>query len=156
MDMLARYEKLFKYDEWANREVTGGLRQASTVPARSLKLLAHILGTEYLWFYRLKKEKSAVAVWPEFSVMECERHCGLLAQTWSGYLTGLEARGLSATVEYKNTQGELWSSAVEDILTHVIMHSAYHRGQIASDMRNSGLLPVYTDFIHAVRQGLVK
>jgi uncharacterized damage-inducible protein DinB len=156
MDMLARYQTLFKYDEWANREVIGGLRQASTVPARSLKLLAHILGTEYLWFSRLKVEKSAVAVWPEFSLLECERHARLLPQIWSGYLNRLEASGLSATVDYKNTKGESWSSVVEDILMHVIMHSAYHRGQIASDMRNSGLVPVYTDFIHPVRQGLVK
>jgi uncharacterized damage-inducible protein DinB len=29
----------------------------------------------------------------------------------------------------------------------------YHRGQIAADMRASGVEPVYTDFIHAVRQG---
>jgi uncharacterized damage-inducible protein DinB len=36
------------------------------------------------------------------------------------------------------------------------MHSAYHRGQIASQMRASGKTPAYTDFIHGVRQGLVK
>lgn len=43
-----------------------------------------------------------------------------------------------------------------DILTHVLMHSAYHRGQIASHMRANGKTPAYTDFIHAVRQGFVK
>ena len=42
------------------------------------------------------------------------------------------------------------------MLTHVVMHSAYHRGQIASHMRESGLTPAYTDFIHGIRQGLVK
>jgi uncharacterized damage-inducible protein DinB len=35
------------------------------------------------------------------------------------------------------------------------MHSAYHRGQIAADMRAAGFEPVYTDFIHAVRQGYI-
>jgi uncharacterized damage-inducible protein DinB len=35
------------------------------------------------------------------------------------------------------------------------MHSAYHRGQIASHMREQGQAPAYTDFIHAVRQGHV-
>jgi uncharacterized damage-inducible protein DinB len=38
----------------------------------------------------------------------------------------------------------------------VIMHSAYHRGQIASDMRAAGFTPAYTDFIHAIRQGFVE
>jgi uncharacterized damage-inducible protein DinB len=41
---------------------------------------------------------------------------------------------------------------VEEILTHVTIHSAYHRGQIASDVRSAGLEPAYTDYIHAVRQ----
>jgi len=44
---------------------------------------------------------------------------------------------------------------VEDILTHVTIHSAYHRGQIASDLRAAGQAPAYTDFIHAVRLGLI-
>ena len=38
---------------------------------------------------------------------------------------------------------------------HVLMHSAYHRGQIALEMRAAGMEPAYTDFIQAVRQGLV-
>jgi uncharacterized damage-inducible protein DinB len=37
----------------------------------------------------------------------------------------------------------------------VLLHSAYHRGQIASFMRASGDTPAYTDFILAVRQGLI-
>ena len=51
---------------------------------------------------------------------------------------------------------EAYDSLVRDILTHVFMHSAYHRGQIASDMRQAGFVPAYTDFIHGVRQGLVE
>jgi uncharacterized damage-inducible protein DinB len=47
-------------------------------------------------------------------------------------------------------------SAVQDVLTHVVLHSAYHRGQIASLMRAGGAVPAYTDFIHAVRQGFVE
>jgi uncharacterized damage-inducible protein DinB len=45
---------------------------------------------------------------------------------------------------------------VEDVLTHVLFHSAYHRGQIALQMRASGAEPAYTDFIHAVRKGFVE
>ena len=45
---------------------------------------------------------------------------------------------------------------MEDILTHVVLHSAYHRGQIASQMRAGGAPPAYTDFIHAARQGLIE
>ena len=44
----------------------------------------------------------------------------------------------------------------KDVLTHVILHSAYHRGQVALAMRAAGMEPAYTDFIHAVRQGFVE
>jgi uncharacterized damage-inducible protein DinB len=83
---------------------------------------------------------------------------------WRDYLidlsgqrtTGLRARSLRDNVKYRNSKGEPWSSRVEDILIHVLFHSAYHRGQIALQMRASGLTPAYTDFIHAVRQGFVE
>ena len=39
---------------------------------------------------------------------------------------------------------------------HVIMHSAYHRGQIAADVRAAGLTPAYTDFIHQRAPGIHK
>ena len=53
-------------------------------------------------------------------------------------------------------ENELWSSRVGDILMHVLFHSAYHRGQIALQMRASGVAPAYTDYIHAVRQEFVE
>ena len=43
-----------------------------------------------------------------------------------------------------------------DILSHVVLHASYHRGQIASAMREAGGTPAYTDFIHAVRSGLIE
>jgi uncharacterized damage-inducible protein DinB len=54
-----------------------------------------------------------------------------------------------------DNQGESFINAIEDILQQVITHSAYHRGQIATDLRSAGFTPAYTDFIHAVRNGLV-
>jgi uncharacterized damage-inducible protein DinB len=58
-------------------------------------------------------------------------------------------------VGYRNSKGEPWTSTVGDILTHVVTHSAYHRGQVASELRAAGFIPAYTDFIHAVRQGFL-
>jgi uncharacterized damage-inducible protein DinB len=68
----------------------------------------------------------------------------------------LPPAGLDETVDYVNSKGEPWTSSVEDILTHTVLHSSYHRGQIASDMRASGHAPAYTDYIHARRRGFVE
>ncbi len=149
---LHDFRRMFSYDEWANREVLASFKAAGTPPTRSLSLLAHILGTEYVWYSRLQRETSPIAVWPQLTVANCEQHVVALKSIWDDYLGELTADGLQSAVAYKNTKGESFTSAVADVLLHVVMHSAYHRGQIATDMRAHGHTPAYTDFIHAVRQ----
>jgi uncharacterized damage-inducible protein DinB len=152
--MLDKLRQLFRYDDWANREVLAAFPVPP--PPRSLKLLAHIIGTEYCWYSRIKGEKAPIAIWPDLVVDGCRDHISRLSRIWSRDLAGMDEAALRVGVTYKNTKGEPWTNSVEDILTHVIMHSAYHRGQIAADMRASGHTPAYTDFIHAVRQKLLE
>ena len=149
---IDNFRRLFRYDHWANQEVLHFLKAAKDAPARSLGLLAHILGAEYIWHSRLVQEPSPLAVWPQLTVAVCEHHVLALKGVWEGYLNNLGPDGLAASASYTNTKGEVFTSAIADILMHVVMHSAYHRGQIAADMRASGHTPAYTDFIHAVRQ----
>ena len=143
-------QHLFNYDEWANLEVLRVLRSSAT--ERSQKLLAHILSAERLWLERLQDKPPGRAVWPEFSLDQCEKEIKDLAAEWKRVL---QSADLDREVNYKNSKGEPWTSRVGDILLHVITHSAYHRGQVAADLRAAGLQPAYTDFIHGVRQGLV-
>lgn len=90
------------------------------------------------------------------SIQECLALSDEMANLWRDYLTQLPPGAVNEKVEYRNSKGEAWSSRVEDVLTHVLMHSAYHRGQIALEMRAAGAEPAYTDFIHAVRQGFLE
>jgi uncharacterized damage-inducible protein DinB len=156
VDILAYLRRLFAYDDWANREVLAALRSSANPPARSLKLIAHVLSAERLWLARINQENPSLPVWPELTLTECETEAGKLKSSWAFYLKGCEAAGISAQIKYVNSKGESWTSQIDDILLHVITHSAYHRGQIASDMRAAGVTPAYTDFIHGVRQELVK
>ena len=145
-------ERLFHYDEWANLEVVRVLQSSST--EKSQKLFAHILSAERLWLERLQQKPQSRAVWPELPLDECEKEIKDLGAEWQRRLKSGE--DLNRTVSYKNSKGEPWASREEDILLHVITHSAYHRGQIAADLRAAGVQPAYTDFIHGVRQGLIE
>jgi uncharacterized damage-inducible protein DinB len=156
MREIERFHQFFHYDAWANREVLDSFRVAGNPPARSLKLMSHILATEYVWFARLNGEKPLLPVWPELSLEECRQYALELPKTWSAYLDRFRENELAEKITYQNSKGESWMNTVQDILMHVIMHSAYHRGQIASDMRAAGHTPAYTDFIHAMRQTLVE
>jgi uncharacterized damage-inducible protein DinB len=154
---LADYlRREFAYDEWANREVLAAIRAAGAVNERSLQLMAHILAAERVWLERLMEVPQSVPVWPKPDLEQCEAEAATLGGLWLEFLDLITAGDVSQSVSYKNSKGEEWTSTIVDILTHVVMHSAYHRGQIASHMRASGQTPAYTDFIHGVRQGLVK
>lgn len=158
MGLLEHLRRQFAYDAWANREVLTGLRASANplATARPRQLLAHILSAERLWLERIRNQPQSLPVWLEFSLEQCETQIDELAQLWRDFLGHLSDAELSQNVTYKNSKGEPWSSTVEDILTHVMLHSAYHRGQIASQVRAGGEHPAYMDFIHAARQGLIE
>ena len=153
MTVVEHLRRQFAYDEWANREVLTAMRTQSA-DARSLELMAHIVAAERLWLDRLQQQPQSSPVWPKADLAACEARVAEMGRLWPEYLDQTGEVGLPKKVSYKNSKGELWTSTVVDILTHVLMHSAYHRGQIASHMRESGQTPAYSDFIHGVRQGL--
>jgi uncharacterized damage-inducible protein DinB len=154
---LADYlRRQFAYDEWANREVLAAIRTAGSVNERSLQLMAHVLAAEQVWLERLKQVPQSVPVWPKPDLEQCEAQAKKLGGQWLEFLDLITAGDVSQSISYKNTKGEEWTSTIVDVLTNVVLHSAYHRGQIASHMRSIGQTPAYTDFIHGVRQGLVK
>jgi uncharacterized damage-inducible protein DinB len=156
MSMIPHFRRLFAYDGWANREVLASLQVLKATPPRSLKFLAHILSGERLWLGRLLAQKQTQPVWPDFSLEQCGSEIAELPDFWKNYLSSLNEDDLPHDLTYKNSKGESWTNQKQDILTHVIMHSAYHRGQIAADIRSAGFTPPNTDFIHAVRKGFLE
>ncbi len=156
MDLLECLRRQFAYDAWANGEILIALRAGSEPPERVLQLMAHIFSAERLWLERITRQPQSLPVWPEFDLERCETQMGALAGLWHEYFDQLTASGLSEPIAYKNSKGETWTSTVQDVLTHVALHSAYHRGQIATLLRSSGQTPAHTDFIHAVWQGFIE
>jgi uncharacterized damage-inducible protein DinB len=154
MELLEYLRKLYVYDHWANQEVASALRAAAQPPERSVRLMAHVVGTEWTWRSRILPESRKIAVWPQLTVEQILQEVAELKTAWAGYLGQLTPARLTEPQAYSNTKGEHFSSQLGDILMHVVMHSAYHRGQIAADMRAAGMEPVYTDLIHAVRQAM--
>ena len=95
-------------------------------------------------------------VWPDFDLETCAAELTDLQGEWMRCLEALDDEALEDGVAYRNSKGEFWTSTVTDILMHVVLHAAYHRGQIAAAIREAGGTPAYTDYIHAVRSGLIE
>ena len=153
--MNAHSTRDFAWNDWANRETLASLMGARNPPRRAINLLGHLVGTEYLWHARISGQRSPMAVWPELPLSGFSDEIARLAGIWRDCLVGPGAARLGQPVDYVNSKGERFTSSVEDILTHVVFHGSYHRGQIAVSMRESGFEPAYTDYIHAVRKGFV-
>ncbi len=152
---LERFRREFSYDEWANKEVLRHLQRESSPPPSCVGWFAHVLGAQAEWLARLEGRKSELPVWPKLLPDELEAVLARLHAERTRYLERLAPADLQRSIAYVNSKGQSWTSRVEDVLSHVLLHGAYHRGQIASAMREAGLTPPYTDYIHATRAGLV-
>jgi uncharacterized damage-inducible protein DinB len=155
MNLQQHFLSMFAYDHWANGECLIAMRKAAS-PVETVRRMAHVLSAEKLWLERMLGEPQTLPVWPTTTIEECAALADDMNARWLKYLGELSPPAFDRVVEYRNSKGEAWSNRVEDILTHVLMHSAYHRGQIALKMRAAGTQPAYTDFIHAVRQGFLE
>lgn len=156
MDTHKHFHQMFSYDHWANGECLTALQVSAPPSPKVLRLLAHTLSAQKVWLERLQSRPQSAAVWPASTVEECFALADEMLAEWKKYFASLASPDFEGTIDYRNSKGESWSSRVQDILTHVLMHSAYHRGQAALEMRAAGFQPAYTDFIHGVRQGFLE
>jgi len=144
-------DRLYRYDDWANREEVSRLRAMASPPQRAVRILAHIAATQWLWLARMLGG-TPPAVWPEWTLDECAVQLDALRTAWPDAFPRIDR---DASITYVNSLGERWTSRNDDVLTHVVLHGAYHRGQIATIVRDAGETPAYTDFIHCTRAGLL-
>ena len=60
------------------------------------------------------------------------------------FTENLEESDLSAPLKYKRLNGEEYEQETYKILAHVFNHSAYHRGQLVTQLRQIGFEDVTT------------
>jgi uncharacterized damage-inducible protein DinB len=142
---------LFEYDRWANArmfEAVNALTDEQFATVRDT--LAHIAGVEWIWFQRC----NAVNPRTTPNWMENPTRDGLRTQLhkierdWQEYVAALSDDDLQRVIEYVRLAGETGSRNLVHLLQHVVNHSTYHRGQVATRIRQAGGTPVETDFLH--------
>ncbi|HEY0897298.1 MAG TPA: DinB family protein [Sphingobacteriaceae bacterium] len=144
-------DALLKYTEIADRRVIDAMTAASP-SEKALYLFSHILNAQHIWARRVLGEPPLYGV-SELHPMEQfpAISSGNISDLWKVRSTIPGDR----TVRYITSLGESFENTAADILYHVINHSTYHRAQIATDLRQSGIEPPVTDYIILKRQGLL-
>ena len=149
--MVGYLSKLVDHLEWADAATLRALETAPGSDTRGLAVYSHVLGAEGVWLARIAGRPSDVAVWPVLSLDEA-RELGLRNVTeLKALLETPSAGSIEREIDYRNSAGQPFRSKVEDILLHVCLHGAYHRGQVAQMIRQGGGEPAPTDFIAFIR-----
>jgi len=144
---MSTLPKLIDHLEWADAKALAALRAAAAPGAKVREIYSHILGSEHTWISRIEGRAPTVAIWPALNDDEIERVARENVAAFRRILDGATEVDLARVVAYKTSAGHPYESTVEDILLHVALHGSYHRGQIATLLRQGGSEPVATDYI---------
>lgn len=142
------FKELLEYSHFYNLEIIKKFNDGDLhfmVPDRAVELLSHILNAQKIWNERLKGNSDYVKVWEVQKIDELER---IEIENFQESLAVIEKEDLDRIVEYRNTKGAHYRNSVRDIIFHMVNHSTYHRGQIATEFRKQGIDPIVSDFVY--------
>ena len=156
---LTDIQTLYDFNYWANHKI---LEVVETLTEEQFMkdlgsshggiqgTLFHTMGAEAIWLRRWKGESPAGFWKPEdFPTF------GALKLQWDVVETEVLAfchrlktdRDIERVFEYKDVKSNAYSSLLSQSMQHVVNHSTYHRGQVVTLLRQSGVKPVSTDLI---------
>ena len=149
---------LYAYNSWANHRTLDSCAGLSPEQFtrdlgssfRSVRdTLAHIYGAEWIWLERwhgrIPSALPSPADFPDFDSVRSRwaQHEANL----DSFVASLTPSELERVIKYKNTEGTPFEGPLRPMLQHVVNHGSYHRGQIATLLRQLGAKPVSTDLI---------
>jgi uncharacterized damage-inducible protein DinB len=113
-----------------------------------LDTLNHVYLAELVWFQRIQGEQKRLAD------LTAPADAGALAQAWPelhknwlDWAVGSGSEGLAGPFTYRNNAGVEATMPYWQVVMHVANHGSYHRGQVATMLRQAGLTPPGTDLL---------
>jgi uncharacterized damage-inducible protein DinB len=153
MDSIHTFRKLFEYDLWGNRAALASLDSITGPAEKPLRVFGHVLGAQRVWRARFDDPNPpSVQPWPALTHDECRAAIDAIYQRWAELLDRVTDEKLDENLVYRTTQGAEFHTPIRDVLTHLLMHSAHHRGQVAAAVREAGGKPAATDYVVYLRQ----
>jgi uncharacterized damage-inducible protein DinB len=148
--------QLFRYNEWASKtffDACGKLSAADLMADRRsshpsiLDTLRHVVFAEWLWLRRWRGLKRVP--WPgaDGDLDAVRREWSDVVRGQHEFLDSIDEDDLPKPISYTNDAGEQWTYLLGSMMQHTVNHSTYHRGQLASMLRQSGVKPPATDLL---------
>jgi uncharacterized damage-inducible protein DinB len=153
-----RLKELYRYNSWANErtfEATAGLTNEqykqdmhSSFPSVR-NTFVHLISVEWLYLQRVKGI-SPKALWSASAyptVASLKDRWIELNQEQSAFIDALTEDLCNSHITYTNIAGKSYTYPLRHILSHIVNHSTYHRGQITTMIRQLGSKPEATDLL---------
>lgn len=142
--------KQLAHEQWANKTLIQNLRQAPHAPAKAFELIGHIVAVHDIWRARFQQSKSKYGLWDLIDLDATEKLIEENTVFWKAYIEDLDDESFAKKIalDYFGTPAQV---SVDDALTHMFTHSAYHRGQIVTLLKGHvEPLPVVTYLAYAL------
>ncbi len=144
--MKEYFQKLYRYNEWANRRVLGAIEKQGVTDEKILSIFSHQMSANYLWLHRIKGlPPPDVELWKTYPVERLKAMVEDVSRQWNEFVDTSE--NFNRVLKYRNYVGDYYENNVEHIMMHLVNHGSYHRGQVALLLRQKGFEPINTDFI---------
>lgn len=143
--MKTFFKELFDYNYHSN-QMLGAIfnEHPDKVSEKSKSLFSHVVNAHHIWNNRINQIQNRYGVWDMHPIEHC---LDIDKANYQNTLLILDVVDLNAIINYKTSNGFSFNNSIRDILFHIINHSTYHRGQIATDFRQHDIEPLPTDFI---------
>lgn len=147
--MYEHFKKVLDADEWAFSEILNNIKLQDVSSSAEARVMAHhiIMGYD-VWYRRVFNEDLAgLKFWSDIQIPQLAVYAYETYNKWRNALINEDITDFGQLIEYKDLHGNTHQSSIDEILIHITSHSAYHRGQIQSLMKNQGIAPVKNDLI---------
>ncbi|QDH80590.1 damage-inducible protein DinB [Echinicola soli] len=145
MEMIVFFKELFDYVFTQNQRIIQQLRdQPDKASERSQLLLSHIVNAHHIWNAKIIQSTPLMKPWDLHSLEKVDSMDRENLENTRAILSEME---LDQEVPYRLRGRKTFHHPVGDLLFQVVNHTAYHRGQIATEFRKCGMEPIMSEYI---------
>ena len=146
------------YNIWANKKITETANLLSEEQINKeivssfpsvYKTVLHLMEVENVWWQRLQLvEQTTPPGWFTGNFTELSKKLLELSQQWESWVQNANEANINHVFAWYNLKKEYFKEPVYKMLLHLFNHQTFHRGQLITMFRQSGLDKIPpTDFI---------
>jgi len=158
---------LYAFNAWANARTIASCQSLSNEEFTRANgssfpsvrdTLAHIYGAEWIWLERWHGRKPADLPKPGnyADLPSLRAQWDVTARELLSFANSRTQEQISALAQISTLDGTVYTHPLWQMMQHLVNHGSYHRGQIATFLRQLGHAPQPTDLMRYYREAAAK